>query len=352
MLARLKGWLRQRLLIRWRRIGLYEVLVGLENRLFGRRLRIESCSACQLACPSCATANGETKTGAVGWGRLRATEFERMLDGAGRIRSLELSNWGEVMLNTELPAILAIAARRRVPVTLLNGVNLNDASDGHLQALVTHGVRAISVSIDGASRESYARYRINGDFDRVIGNLDRLVAFKRAAGASHPVLIWQFIVFQHNVDELPTAARMARERDMIFKPIANLDPTFSPVENPDALRRTWGIEFDPGSQSTLAQLGDSLAMCNQMWDAPQINWDGRLLGCCMNNWGDYGNVLDAGLDAALADPRYAYAKRMLLGLESERADIPCSRCDIYRAMFPAAPKPIRLMDRTPDSTAG
>ena len=44
--------------------------------------------------------------------------------------------------------------------------------------------------------------------------------------------------------------------------------------------------------------------------------------------------------AALSGERYGYAKRMLLGLEPPRADIPCTSCPIYRgtphAQLPAA----------------
>ena len=37
-------------------------------------------------------------------------------------------------------------------------------------------------------------------------------------------------------------------------------------------------------------------ICHQLWDAPQINWDGKILGCCRNFWGDFGgNAFTEGL---------------------------------------------------------
>ena len=74
-----------------------------------------------------------------------------------------------------------------------------------------------------------------------------------------------------------------------------------------------------------------------MWDEPQINFDGKLLGCCINRWGDYGNVFKEGLDACMAGEKYIYAKNMVLGLSPQREDVPCSMCKYYNGkMFPVA----------------
>lgn len=45
---------------------------------------------------------------------------------------------------------------------------------------------------------------------------------------------------------------------------------------------------------------------------PQINWDGKLLGCCLNFWGDFGgNAFEQGLEHVLSSENLAYARRML-----------------------------------------
>ena len=75
------------------------------------------------------------------------------------------------------------------------------------------------------------------------------------------------------------------------------------------------------------------ATCHQLWDAPQINWDGKVLGCCWNYWGDFGgNAFTDGLVESLNNPKIAYARDMLRGEQPARDDIPCSTCSLYFAM--------------------
>jgi len=57
-------------------------------------------------------------------------------------------------------------------------------------------------------------------------------------------------------------------------------------------------------------------VCSQLWRRPQINFDGRLLGCCVNHWSDFGNVLQHGLET----PKLACAKEMLQGKQPARED--------------------------------
>jgi hypothetical protein len=54
------------------------------------------------------------------------------------------------------------------------------------------------------------------------------------------------------------------------------------------------------------------------------NWDGKVLGCCINTWIDFGgNAFRDGLTASLNTEQIQYAQAMLLG----RAP----RVRIYRA---------------------
>jgi hypothetical protein len=69
-----------------------------------------------------------------------------------------------------------------------------------------------------------------------------------------------------------------------------------------------------------------------MWTAPQVNFDGRVLGCCVNHWDDYGNAFNDGLLSVLNNERMQYARRMLAGKAPERADIACTSCEFYKAM--------------------
>ena len=74
-------------------------------------------------------------------------------------------------------------------------------------------------------------------------------------------------------------------------------------------------------------------ICHQLWDNPQINWDGKVLGCCRNFWGDFGgNAFTDGLIPSLNNEKISYARKMLRGERAAREDIPCTTCEIYLHM--------------------
>ena len=74
-------------------------------------------------------------------------------------------------------------------------------------------------------------------------------------------------------------------------------------------------------------------LCYQMWNYSQINWDGRLLGCCRNLESAYvDNVFETGLVDAVNCERMESARRALTGSAPPPPDLPCVGCDQYKAM--------------------
>lgn len=64
---------------------------------------------------------------------------------------------------------------------------------------------------------------------------------------------------------------------------------------------------------------------------PQINWDGKLLGCCLNFWGDFGgNAFEQGLERILTSEKLADGRRLLQGHAlPPDTSIPCASYSIY-----------------------
>jgi hypothetical protein len=68
----------------------------------------------------------------------------------------------------------------------------------------------VTFSIDGATPESYVKYRRRGDFEKAIRNLRFAVDEKRGAGRDVPFINWRYILFTHNDGE----QEMQRAREM------------------------------------------------------------------------------------------------------------------------------------------
>jgi MoaA/NifB/PqqE/SkfB family radical SAM enzyme len=288
------------------------------------QIRLEASSFCNLRCPLCPTTAGVIHHSAVGGGFLRFKDFRKLLDDNPRLKRIELSNWGEIFLNPALLSVLELAHERGVHLTAHNGVNLNKIRPEVLEGLVRYQFRRLVCSIDGASQETYSIYRVRGKFANVIDNIRKINELKQRYDSPFPELTWKFVVFGHNEHEIPVAREMARELGMgFFALLNNFDPNYSPVRDP-AVRR-----LAPRQRMKY----EVLYVCHQLWDEPQINWDGKVLGCCINHWGDFGgNAFRDGLTASVNTEQIQYARAMLLGRAPPREDIPCTRCSEYQEM--------------------
>ncbi|OIO64333.1 hypothetical protein AUJ68_06225 [Candidatus Woesearchaeota archaeon CG1_02_57_44] len=147
---------------------------------------MDACSRCQLACPSCPTGRRENAKGIVGWGALSLQDFISFCERHPHVRHIELSNWGELFLNPELVPMMRYAHEHGILLNARNGANLNTVRQEVLAALVQHRFHVLSVSLDGASQETYAQYRRNGDFDRVIAHVKTINEHKARARSRYP----------------------------------------------------------------------------------------------------------------------------------------------------------------------
>lgn len=121
---------------------------------------------------------------------------------------------------------------------------------------------------------------------------------------------------------------MADELGMEFELRLNCDPAFSPVRDEALVRK----EVGAASREEYRRMNGvdyAYSACFQLWDAPQINWDGTMVGCCLNIFTDYGNVFSDGLLTVLNSDKIQYAREMVSGEKPPGPDIYCASCPLY-----------------------
>jgi len=294
---------------------------------------IEASTLCQLNCKTCYMR--KSNSGTVGKGYLKLNDFKKFVLTHKFITKIELSNSGEIFLNPDLIDILKCAFENKVELTANGGVNFNTVSNEVIEALVVYNFRSMKIAIDGASQKVYSEYRRNGNFDTVISNIKKLNYFKNKYNSEYPKLVWQYIIMEHNENEVSKAKEMAKELgiELIFK--LTWDWGYIP-KNVDMLKKETGLQYLARKEILLATGKIPYHLCHQLWESPQINYDGRLLGCCAVYLDDFGvNVFEVGLERAINSANYITAKKMLKGeidTPKDVRNIPCVNCGTFKTM--------------------
>jgi hypothetical protein len=309
----------------------------LSKNIRPKKIRLEASTVCQLECPTCPNANGKVAAG-IGTGFLKLRDFKKMVDDYPFVKEIELSNYGDIFLNPELIDMIKYAHEKKVTLCANNGSNLNTMSDELIEALVKYKFKSITCSIDGADNDTYSIYRKRGNFDKVINNIKTINEYKRQYDSPYPRLLWQFILFGHNEGSIGSAREMARSLGMDFRlklswgNLYSQEP-FSNIIDKELIRKETGLGVaDRDEYYNKYRVCYIRPLCLLLWKNPQINFDGRMLGCGVNFWGDYGNVFQDGLIPVLNNEKMNYARSMLMGKSPARNDIPCIKCKQYQRM--------------------
>ncbi len=293
------------------------------------RARLDISTVCQLKCALCPTEENNGRA-FLKPGMMTASDFLNFIEQNPQIKRVELASAGEAILNKQLPDILAGAHERGVRTSLGGGVNMNDASDEALEALVRYRALRIRVSVDGVTEETYRKYRMGGSLLKVLTNIGKINKFKVKYQTNLPEMLLQFILFGHNEHELEKAYALARMLNMRIFIRLNRCPDQFAVKDRDRIRELFGYS-DRGEFLDETGVQYCRDACLGMWTAPQINWDGRLLGCGSNArmaFAEY--ALGEGFVREINNERMRYARKMLMGAAPPREDIPCSGCVFYR----------------------
>lgn len=304
-----------------------------------RTIRVDASTICQLRCPECPNGRRELNKSDVGSGFLQLNDFDSLLDQSPWVSEVDLTSWGETFLNPDLLDILRSAFLRKLRVTA--GSNLNGIRRELLEGIVRYRLLSLNCSIDGATHETYARYRVNGNFEEVMDNIKEINYFKKRNNSKYPILKWQFLVFGYNEHEILQARKRAESLGMEFVlalpfntdfPLGRpLDCEFSPVMDKELVREELGYSSHIECKEKYGRYPVQGA-CQALWVQPTINWNGTVMGCCATRFGFGGNAFREGLLASINNEKMQYARLMLTGKMPARDDIPCSDCTLYLEM--------------------
>jgi MoaA/NifB/PqqE/SkfB family radical SAM enzyme len=248
-------------------LALHEQGASLEKvNSFPISLTLDTASVCQLHCPFCVHAKPSPTSpfSVLGW-----ELFSSVLDELGPyLFHVDLSNWGEPLLNKRLLDMISCLKRHGIKVRLSTNLSLPLNQD-FLEAFIRTQPDYVVISIDGMSQKTYETYRVAGDFQLAMSNLERLARLRRQLKAEKPRLVWQYLVFSFNQHELSIALQHAKKIRVEFHPSApyiNLDqhPEWLSSQ-PRFVREKYHTEekaHGPGPPSQFEKTGPLMAESN------------------------------------------------------------------------------------------
>ena len=308
----------------------------LEDDQLPKHVRLDICTLCQLNCVECFMRKDEEnirKQG--GFGYVDFETFKNFIDKHPFIEKINVSNHGEIFLNPDLDKILEYAYQKGVVLGANSGVNLNTISEETAENLVKYQFELLCVSIDGASQETYSIYRRGGDFNKVIENIKMINHFKEKYNSEFPIMFYKFIPFGHNEHEIEDAKKLAKELNMSISFDVNYAREYSPLKNPKKVMEQTGLvglDYYIDDVYKRHEKTEGWFFCKSLFDEPQINFDGNLLGCCIQvNQGFGINVFKVGLKKALNSQKVLHAKHMVTDLSTPAPpDHICTHCQVYK----------------------
>jgi radical SAM protein with 4Fe4S-binding SPASM domain len=242
------------------RLGLLKSYVLRDSHVPGGplTLAIESTAKCNLFCPMCPRENIYFPPK-----DMELAVFKKIIDeGKDYLEFAVPYGVGEPLLNPEIYDMLAYCRSVGVPTGI--STNATTLTEDASRRLIASGLDYIIFAFDGATRETYEKYRRGGDFAKVRNNIRGFLKIKKEM-KSRIFCIVQMVRLKDNQHEIPDVIRMWR------------------IEGIDEVR----IKKDEVHNEGSAIPGDNNERppmrhpCYLLWRGPMyIHYDGTVFPCC------------------------------------------------------------------------
>ena len=238
--------------------------------------------------------------------------FKRFIDPlADHALLVTLHNWGEPFLNKDIYKMVAYAKSKGLATRLSS--NLYEMNYKDLERVVDSGLNHIKVSLDGASEQTYAKYRVGGHFQQVFNNLKALVEIKRRRRSAFPLVEWQFLVMRHNEHEIPKVRELAEELGIDLVTFGAISLSEAPYDGTydQKLAAEWLPQHHLQYRHRYGTESFYDGPCFFLWESLTINWDGGVAPCCVldDPMMDFGNTLNESIPSIWNNEFYQSARR-------------------------------------------
>ncbi|NIM19140.1 MAG: radical SAM protein [Candidatus Latescibacteria bacterium] len=283
---------------------------------------IEPTNICNGLCPLCPIGvdSDDRKKG-----YLQYETFIRLVDEIKDIAKLIIMNFaGDPILHPRIGDLIAYAENNGIQTIIGTNGTIDKAEE-----LIRAGASEILFSLDGASEETYHKYRNYKDdkgFEEIVENLRKLVVKKSEIGNGKTNIVLQFVVFKHNEHEIDDIVKLG---DNIGVDAVDLKPVCLNDFFDDSLDELIK-KYLPKDQNHYIRRRNKFILkkpplCSFVFHETEILWNGDVTICCYDYDGGYviGNISDeGGFKKIWKSKKYREMRRKIVNSELEL----CRKC--------------------------
>lgn len=289
---------------------------------------VDPSNICNYKCPLCPTGRSDMLRNR---GILKFQDFEKIMNQIGKyLYKLHLYNWGEPFLNKDLFKMIRYA--KKFDLIVEESTNLSILDEKLAKNIVSSDLDYLIVAIDGMTKESYSKYRIGGNLENVLNNLNLLLDIKKQLNSHKPHIILSFLPNRYNEKDIPMAIEFFKQLDASFtvgKLRLDMCDEITKTKYDIAQFVNW-LPLNPDLSVYDKNLNKSFSdCCNWPWELMCIHPDGNVSPCCAvySQRYDFGNVLKTNFFSVWNGKQYRDARTIIRKNRlNNDSNMPCNYC--------------------------
>ena len=169
---------------------------------YPERIELEVTNKCCLRCLKCEHTYWNEKPMDMSF-----EEFKMVIEQFPKLKAISLTGIGHGFENKDYLKMLEYLKSKSIFVQFFDPFFLINESIA--EKLIDIGVDKTTMSIDGATKETYEKLQVGSNFERVIGNAKSLTRLKKEMNSLFPELHFLFVVTKENAHEMPKFVELA-----------------------------------------------------------------------------------------------------------------------------------------------
>ncbi len=249
-------------------------------------ISIEPTSICNLKCPECPTGTNSLIRPR---GKISLNVYQKILNQLPKeLIYLNLYVQGEPTMHPDFPEMIKLANQKKIYTS--TSTNGHFITPNLALKIVESGLTRIIFSIDGTTQDSYEKYRSAGQLSKAINGLKNITEAKVNLQKHYPIVVFQFLVFEHNEHQLEAAKKMASK--LSANKIEFKTAQFNNYKHIKVAPPTINKYRRYEDSYHLKLKGNLHNACWRQWHSTVITWDGKVAPCCYDKDASYelGNI--------------------------------------------------------------